>query len=76
MQELSYAVRAELATNPLVKRIFNLIEKKRSNLCVAVDVTNSAELLRLADQIGASICILKVLSLFIIFCRNSIPTLF
>lgn len=56
----SYSSRAALPeTHPLAKRIFAIMEKKQSNLCVSADVTDSATLLRLAAELGPSICLLK-----------------
>ncbi|XP_056409414.1 uridine 5'-monophosphate synthase-like [Hyla sarda] len=57
---LSYSARAALPdTHPMAKRLLLLMEKKESNLCVSADVTDSAELLRLAAELGPSICMLK-----------------
>ncbi|XP_075687155.1 LOW QUALITY PROTEIN: uridine 5'-monophosphate synthase [Rhinoderma darwinii] len=57
---LSYATRAALPdTHPVAKRLLLLMEKKESNLCVSADVTEAAELLRLAAELGPSICMLK-----------------
>ncbi|KAG8537041.1 hypothetical protein GDO81_025176 [Engystomops pustulosus] len=57
---LSYSARAALpVTHPMAKRLLLLMEKKRSNLCVSADVTDAAELLRLAAELGPSICLLK-----------------
>lgn len=57
---LSYSARAALAdTHPMAKRLLHLMEKKESNLCVSADVTDSAELLGLAAELGPSICLLK-----------------
>jgi orotidine-5'-phosphate decarboxylase len=55
----SYGERAELHTNPTAKKLFELMERKKSNLSVAVDVTTKIELLRLADILGPYICVLK-----------------
>jgi uridine monophosphate synthetase len=55
----SYEARAALCTNALTARLFRIMEAKRTNLCVALDVTASAQLLALADAIGPHICVLK-----------------
>ncbi|KAM5152479.1 uridine 5'-monophosphate synthase [Mantella aurantiaca] len=57
---LSYSSRAALpGAHPLARRLLATMEKKRSNLCVSADVTDSASLLRLAAELGPSICMLK-----------------
>lgn len=55
----SFAERAELTKAPLAKRLFNLMAEKETNLALSADVTNSAHLLQLADQLGPEICVLK-----------------
>jgi hypothetical protein len=47
------------AANPSAKLMLEVMERKRSNLCVAVDVTTTAELIKLADAVGPYICLLK-----------------
>ncbi|XP_018417204.1 PREDICTED: uridine 5'-monophosphate synthase [Nanorana parkeri] len=57
---LSYSSRAALSgAHPLARRLCAIMEKKKSNLCVSADVTDSASLLRLAAELGPSICMLK-----------------
>ncbi|MCL4134362.1 UNVERIFIED_CONTAM: hypothetical protein GTU68_041645, partial [Idotea baltica] len=51
--------RSSKATTPLARRLFDLIDAKKSNLCVSVDVETTQELLSLADKLGPSICLLK-----------------
>lgn len=55
----SFSERANLAFHPLAKKLFNLMEAKKSSLCVAADLTTANSLLQLADQIGPSIAIFK-----------------
>ncbi|KAJ8255281.1 hypothetical protein GJAV_G00203110 [Gymnothorax javanicus] len=58
--ELSFKARANLPeTSPMASRLFSLMEEKSSNLCVSADVTESKELLRLAEELGPVICVLK-----------------
>ena len=56
----SYAERAERPNlTPLATYLLDLIHLKRTNLCVSADVTSSIELLRLAEDVGEHICVLK-----------------
>lgn len=56
---LSYSKRADHTSNPLAKELFLLMDQKMTNLSLSLDVTNKDEFLKLADQIGPEICILK-----------------
>ncbi|KAI9721179.1 MAG: hypothetical protein M1812_002340 [Candelaria pacifica] len=56
----SFVYRATHSNNPpLAGYLLHLISIKRSNLCVSADVTSTAALLRLAEDVGDSICIIK-----------------
>lgn len=57
--KLPYEIRANYARNPIAAKLFKLMSTKKTNLCVAVDVTVAADLLNIAEQIGPHICILK-----------------
>lgn len=56
---LTYGARAKLAGNAAGKRLLECMERKRTNLCVAADVTTCDGVLRLAAAIGPHICCLK-----------------
>ena len=55
-----YAARAELAKSALAAQVFRLMEKKRSNLCLSIDVTFSETILSMVNQIGPHVVIVKV----------------
>ncbi|MGE0206767.1 MAG: orotidine-5'-phosphate decarboxylase [Candidatus Babeliales bacterium] len=56
---MNFHDRASYAQNPVAKKLFNLMDQKRTNLAVAADVTTKQQLLDLARMIGPEICFLK-----------------
>lgn len=57
--KLPYSKRAKLTKNPLASKLLGLMERKLSNLCLAVDVTKTDAILKLADLAGPHIAVLK-----------------
>lgn len=56
----SFSERAHLpGTSPLACYLMNLIAIKRSNLAVSADVHTTRALLRIAEEVGDHICVLK-----------------
>lgn len=55
----SYAARAKNHTNPAAKQLLDTIERKKSNLCVSVDVTKSLDFLAVIDTVGPYVCLIK-----------------
>ncbi|ORX63168.1 orotidine-5'-phosphate decarboxylase [Hesseltinella vesiculosa] len=55
----TYADRAQQHPNACARDLLMLMERKKSNLSIAVDVTSKAELLSIANQAGPYICLLK-----------------
>lgn len=56
---LSYEARIEHAKSPVAKKLFETIAAKKSNLCLAADVTSAEKLLNIAEATGPFICLLK-----------------
>ena len=56
---MEYSNRAKLTKNPTAKKLFELMDKKQTNLAVAADLTDFNELIKLVDLIGEEICLLK-----------------
>jgi hypothetical protein len=48
---MPFAERARLAVNPMGRRLFQVMEAKQSNLCVAADVQTTKQLLELANKV-------------------------
>jgi orotidine 5'-phosphate decarboxylase subfamily 1 len=57
--QLSFLKRAFLTRHPLAQTLLKLIEDKKTNLAVALDVTSQSELFRMADELGPYISVLK-----------------
>ncbi|KAH9823442.1 humps family-domain-containing protein [Melampsora americana] len=55
----TYSSRSIHQSNPISKKLLNLMEEKQTNLCVSLDVINKSNFLRIANLIGPHICILK-----------------
>ena len=56
---LTYAERAQVALHPLARHLFLLMEKKKTNLGLAADVTRQDQLLQMAQDLGPYICVFK-----------------
>ncbi len=57
--KLTYTERASAATNPAAKKLFKLMEEKKTNIALANDEIDTEKFLRLADTIGPEIAVLK-----------------
>ncbi|GLV34953.1 rudimentary-like [Carabus blaptoides fortunei] len=57
--KMAFSARAEYSKNAIGKKLFQIMSDKKTNLCIAADLTSSTKLLTLAEQIGSHICILK-----------------
>ncbi|WP_268801668.1 orotidine-5'-phosphate decarboxylase [Piscirickettsia litoralis] len=56
---MNYLERARQADNKISKKLLTLMAEKQTNLSLSADVTSAAELIKLADEIGPEICLLK-----------------
>ncbi|MFA6304570.1 MAG: orotidine-5'-phosphate decarboxylase [Patescibacteria group bacterium] len=56
---MDYKKRAEASSNPIAKTLFELMENKQTNLCLAADLTDWDELIKLIATVGSEICVLK-----------------
>lgn len=57
--QMSFLKRADIAKNEVAKALFKIMELKKTNLCLAADVTKTEEILNLAESLGPYICVLK-----------------
>lgn len=56
---MPFSARALVSKCPISKTLFELMERKKSNLCLAADVTSAENLLKLAKTIGPHIAVFK-----------------
>lgn len=59
IKKLNFSERAVCCLNETGQRLCQLIATKKTNLCLAADVTHASDLLHLADTVGGEICVLK-----------------
>lgn len=50
-KKCTFESRIATTNHPLARKLFELMSSKKTNLCVAADVTTSQELLALADKV-------------------------
>jgi len=58
-KSLTYHERAEVTCNLVAKQLFNLMDSKKTNLCLSVDVTKKADILRIVNSLGEHVCVVK-----------------
>jgi len=56
----SYGDRALMCYQPIAKELFTIMEQKQTNLAFAPDVASCSHFLKLVDEVGPFICILKM----------------
>jgi uridine monophosphate synthetase len=56
---ISFGERAELCENQTAKKLFQVMQEKRSNLALSADFTRAEELLHFAERLASEICLFK-----------------
>lgn len=56
---LPYIKRATLSANPTARELFLIMEEKKTNLAVSIDVNTKDDLLRIAKSVAPHVCIIK-----------------
>lgn len=56
----TYAQRAGNFSNVAAKQLLETMERKKSNLCVSVDVTKSSDFISVIDTVGPYVALIKV----------------
>lgn len=59
VSHLTYSERAQYCLSPVAKHLLQLMDEKKTNLALSIDVTSGEKLLALAQSIGPEICMLK-----------------
>lgn len=57
---MKYSQRSQLTANLTAKVLFELMNKKQTNLAVAADITDWQKLVGLIETVGSEICVLKL----------------
>ncbi|XP_015788577.1 uridine 5'-monophosphate synthase [Tetranychus urticae] len=52
--------RMSRTVNPINKVLFEMMERKKTNLCLAVDLTKSSEIIDIVDKMGPHVVIIKI----------------
>jgi orotidine-5'-phosphate decarboxylase len=65
----TYGQRAAKHSNPAAQLLLQTIERKKSNLAVSVDLTITADFLKVIDAVGRFVCLIKA-------CRMNITPLY
>src|SRR3989344_778013 len=56
---MDYLQRSKTTANPAAKALFKLMATKQTNLCLAADLTDWQELVKLIEAVGSEIAVLK-----------------
>ncbi|KAH7107273.1 humps family-domain-containing protein [Auriculariales sp. MPI-PUGE-AT-0066] len=58
--KLSYGERALRHNNPAAQALLETMDRKKTNLCVSVDVTSKSAFLAVVDAVGPYVCLIKL----------------
>lgn len=56
---MSYSERAKVAKSEVARSLLRIMDMKKTNLCLAADLTKSDEIFNLVQSVGPYICLLK-----------------
>lgn len=56
---LSYTARIPYHSNAAAVKLLELMDRKKTNLCVSVDVTKGKDMLEVVRRVGKSCCMIK-----------------
>lgn len=59
VDRLDFQTRLTQMHHPMGQRLIEVMMAKQSNLCAAIDVTSTLELLKLAEKLGPFVCVIK-----------------
>lgn len=59
LKPLGFLQRGSLTRHPMAQKLFKLMEDKRSNLALAADLISQSQLLKMADELGPELAIVK-----------------
>jgi orotidine-5'-phosphate decarboxylase len=59
IHQRSYGERASAHPNPAAQHLLYIIERKKTNLCVSVDVAAKTDFLAIIDIVGPFVCMIK-----------------
>ncbi|XP_019853579.1 PREDICTED: uridine 5'-monophosphate synthase-like [Amphimedon queenslandica] len=58
-KRLRYSERRDIASHKAVKRLLSIMEKKKTNLALSADLTTTDKLIKLVDEVGPHVCLVK-----------------
>ena len=56
----SYNQRAEISSNPISMKLFNIMNDKKTNLCISIDLTKTKDIIKIIKNCGEHICMIKL----------------